>query len=143
MEILGLSHPATSKSAAIMQRMIELARPSQTGETTRQGSTEIAAAQGGGVPELAVGVSVPPANATSESLLEARKPVEAVERPSAGSEAEESAPESVTYDFPEELPMNFLEMIDMLRADPAASGESLSVVGPADAAEAQRLNRTA
>ncbi|MEM9496549.1 MAG: hypothetical protein AAGA28_01405 [Pseudomonadota bacterium] len=154
MEVLGTSHPVVSKSAAIQQLMQDQSRAAQA-----ESSSDAEAAAGRGVlasPETDIRnpvQTVRPATPTSESLLEARTPVEADVIPSRQQNQTapdaETAPESETYQFPEELPMNIREVIDMLRGDRAPSvpgaamRDVLLVNDPAGAAEAQRLNRTA
>lgn len=146
MEVIGLSHPVVSTTAGIMQKMADQARPFALNEAAEK--TGVAGAPSAAVTEQ-VSLTLPiddrlmPVDASSESVLNARTPVDTLER-RLETEAV-GVPESETYEFPEELPMNFMEMIDMWRVEKPAevsANNTLSISDPASAAEAQRLNRT-
>ena len=149
MEILGLSHPVVSTTAATMQKAVDQAKPVTSVEMATNRSDTSAAA----MDQLSLGLgtdqSVRPVNATSESVLEARTPIETGERPVSTASDDERPPENRTYEFPEELPMNFLEMIDMWRVDEptqqidVTASDGLTISDPASAGEMQRVNRTA
>ncbi|MEM9911500.1 MAG: hypothetical protein AAF922_12020 [Pseudomonadota bacterium] len=147
MEVLGLSHPVVSTATATMQKLADQARPTASSEITEKiGSTGAQSAAAKDQMSLALSIDdrVRPVDASRESLLYARTPVDTLERRLETDAV--GVPENETYEFPEELPMNFLEMIDMWRVDRPAElsgNNTLDVVDPASAAEAQRLNRTA
>lgn len=149
MEVLGLSHPAVSTAAANMQKLVDQARPTPISEAADSPAEATGATKEQVALDLKIDEALRPVNATSESVLEARAPVETYARQTEATSGGEVPPDSETYEFPEKLPMNFLEMIDMWRVDEAAqpvqtaSSDGMSVADPASAAEAQRLNRTA
>lgn len=149
MEVLGSAHPAVSTAAATMQKSVDQARPAPAVATAQSAAAPSSAAAEQVSFALTIDDTVRPINATSESVLEARAPVDPTARAARAPSGDEVSPDSETYEFPEELPMNFLEMIDMWRVEepPSATGmsasDALSVADPARASEAQRLNRTA
>lgn len=148
MEILGLSHPAVSAVTAIMQKNVEQGRPSSAGEVAERAADQSAAATEQFSLNLSIDDSVPPINATTKSVLEARTPVDMTGPDLKAPSGEEAPPDNQTYDFPEELPMNFLEIIDMWRVDEPTqqidvkASDGLTISDPASAGEAQRVNRT-
>lgn len=146
MEVLGLSSPVATSAAAYMQRNAELGRSTSSVEKAEDTGIKAAASIERLSLDLSIDHSITPVNATIESVLETRTPVETLERRFETGSA--GVPENETYEFPEELPMNFLEMIDMWRvekpvnANGAAGYDGYSPTDPASAAEGQRVNRT-
>lgn len=157
MEILGASHPAVSTSAAINQRLQELSREATAdpAQDARQSSTpQVASVAPPEAPKAAPLTTVTPSQPTGESLLEARTPADQranVPDDSVNTNSLRNLDADDTkYEFPEELPLSFEEIVDMLRQEPESAQKSemsyadgVSLTDPASASEAVRFNRTA